>query len=341
MSTSGKNIPRREPSFPAISHTGFSESSDLSGILDRYGTAHKRAVVMSDYASSVAKNKKLSRDLRYCGSLLTFRNFYTVEQLRLHSAKFCRKHLLCPLCSIRRASRSLQSFIPKLETVLASDPSLSPYLVTLTVKNGSDLRERFRHIVSSISKMTHARRNSGRYRHPFVEMAKAEGGLYSIEFKRGKNSGLWHPHVHMVWLCRDAPDARLLSEEWRKFTGDSFIVDSRPFDSHKPMATNLMEVLKYALKFSEMTVEDNWEAFEALTGRRLFSSFGALYGLQLPDELNDPLEDMQDLPYIDLLYRYLPKSGKYSLISTEDSEDLKNETVDQWINAFIKPPKLI
>ncbi len=333
MSTSGKNIPRREPSLAAHSRTGFSEISDLDGILERYATARRRAVVMSDYALSTAKNKKLSDSLRYCGSFLTFRHYYTVEQLRLHSAKFCRKHLLCPLCSIRRASKSLQSFIPKLESVLASDPTLTPYLVTLTVKNGPCLADRFRHIVRSISRMTQARRNSHKPRHPYVEMAKADGGLYSIEFKRGKNSGEWHPHVHMVWLCRVPPDARKLSDEWHKFTGDSFIVDARPFDTRKPMATNLMEVLKYALKFSEMSLDDNWEAFEALTGRRLFAAFGSLYGLKLPDELNDDLSDMEGLPYIDLLYRYLPMAGQYTLHATEYPE---GESVEQWIDVNLK-----
>jgi len=284
---------------------------------------------MSDYAYSVTKDKKLSNSLRYCGSLLTFRHFYTVDQLRLHSAKFCHKHLLCPLCAIRRTSRCLQDFIPKIELVLASQPQLVPYLVTLTVKNGSDLRERFRHLVGALSKQTQARRNALKPGRPFVQFAHADGGLYSVEFKRGKNSGLWHPHVHMLWLCSTPPDARLLSEDWRRFTGDSFIVDVTPFDASKALANNLMEVLKYSLKFSELSEADNWEAYEKLSGRRLLASFGSLRGLKMPADLNDDMTDLDDLPYVDLIYRFI--DGHYSHQATE-----RPEALDDWVDANIK-----
>ncbi len=329
MSADDKNLPRREPSLAAHSQTGFNDANDLSSILKRYATAHRRTVVMSDYAYSIAKDKKLSHSLRYCGSLLTFRHFYTVDKLRLHSAKFCHKHLLCPLCAIRRASRCLQDFIPKIEGVLTANPQLKPFLVTLTVKNGLDLRERFRHLVGALSKQMQARRSYLRGRGPFVQFAHADGGLYSIEFKRGKNSGLWHPHVHMLWLCAQAPDARRLSEDWQKITGDSFIVDVSPFDPSKALANNLMEVLKYALKFSELPEADNWEAYEKLSGRRLIASFGSLRGLQLPTDLNDDMTDLQDLPYVDLIYRFM--GGHYSHQATEEPEAL-----DDWIEANIK-----
>ena len=329
MSTDDKNLPGRELSRQAHSQTGFSNANDLPSILKRYATAHRRTLVMSDYALSVAKNKNLSNSLRFCGSLLTFRHFYTVDQLRLHSAKFCRKHLLCPLCAIRRASRCLQSFIPKIEGVLGSNPHLSPYLVTLTVKNGPDLVERFQHLVSAISKMMQARRDASKSGRPFVQFAHADGGLYSIEFKRGLNSGLWHPHVHMLWLCEQAPDPFKLSAEWYAFTGDSFIVDVSPFDASKALATNLMEVLKYALKFSELPVDDNWEAFESLSGRRLMASFGSLYGLKAPSDLNDDMTDLDHLPYVDLIYRFM--AGHYSHQATEEPESL-----DDWVEANIR-----
>ena len=60
-------------------------------------------------------------------------------------------------------------------------------------------------------------------------MQSAAGGVMSIEVKRGRNSGLWHPHVHMIWLCNQAPSASQLSKEWLELTGDSYIVDVREF----------------------------------------------------------------------------------------------------------------
>lgn len=44
-------------------------------------------------------------------------------------------------------------------------------------------------------------REKSKKNRPHVELVKALGGVFSIEVKRGKNSGLWHPHVHFVILC--------------------------------------------------------------------------------------------------------------------------------------------
>ena len=63
----------------------------------------------------------------------------------------------------------------------------------------------------------------------------------------------------MIWLCHEAPDAYKLSQEWEGLTGDSFIVDVRPMHGE---IDGFLETFKYALKFSEMPLADNWEAFQ-------------------------------------------------------------------------------
>ncbi len=154
--------------------------------------------------------------------------------------------------------------------------------------------------------------NPVRNRH--VEFAKALGGVHSIEAKRGKNSGLWHPHAHMIWLCHDEPDQAKLSQEWKDWTGDSFIVDVRPFHDQEDVVSGFMEVFKYALKFSELPLEDNWDAYEQLSGKRLVDAFGLLRGVEVPDDLTDePILD--ELPYIELFYQWMNRAG-YSLMKT-------------------------
>lgn len=280
----------------------------------RYAEAHRRALAMADYARSIGQKATASK-LTFCGDYLLFRHFYTVDDVRLHAAKFCRKHLLCPLCAIRRASKYMQAYMQRLELVLAEHPGLQAFLVTVTVKDGEDLQERFQHLRAAMRRMTQARRDHlkapAKNRH--VEAAKALGGVHSIEAKRGKGSGLWHPHAHAVWLCYEAPDAAKLAQEWHGWTGDSYIVDVRPFHDQQDVASGFAEVFKYALKFAELPLADNWQAFLELSNRRLVDSFGLLRGVEVPEELTD--EPLEGLPYIDYLYRFNRHSGGYSLDS--------------------------
>ena len=61
----------------------------------------------------------------------------------------------------------------------------------------------------------------------FVEYAKAQGVFVPLSSNEAKNS-TYGIHMHMIWLCSEAPDAHQLSREWEALTGDSFIVDVRP-----------------------------------------------------------------------------------------------------------------
>ena len=310
-----KEKPLSEEILADDSEQGTDGVAALPARLDRYGRAHRRALHMSDYAQSQG-DVKFAQKLRHCGHWLNFRHYYTVDKVRLHSADFCKKHLLCPLCAIRRGAKYLKAYTDKLSVVQSENTGLKAFLVTLTVKDGADLSERFCHLRGAMKRMIQARRNylMAPDKRPHVEFAKALGGVHSIEFKRGKNSGLWHPHVHMVWLCHESPDQRKLSEEWQKLTVDSFIVDVRPFHNQNDVVSGFMEVFKYALKFSELSLSDNWHAFEVLSRQRLVDSFGLLRGVDVPDDLTD--EPLDDLPFIDLFYQFFDKIG-YSLMRAD------------------------
>ena len=86
-------------------------------------------------------------------------------------------------------------------------------------------------------KMTQARRDylKDPVKRQHVEFAKAVGGVHSIEVKRGKGSGLWHPHVHMIWLCHEAPDQAKLRQEWEGWAGDSWSCKVVPFHSQEDL----------------------------------------------------------------------------------------------------------
>jgi hypothetical protein len=270
--------------------------------ISRYGDAKKRALEVVEYID--ARSQRLAERVSKCGEYLVFRHYYTVDQVRLHAARFCCKHLLCPLCAIRRGAKALQAYLPRYEVVRAARADLKPFLVTLTVKDGDDLRERFEHLQRSQRELW-MRKHRGRG----SSLQGVEAAVWSYEVKKGTGSGEWHPHLHMVALAAVQPCARALSSEWHGITGDSFIVDVRPIDQEDP-ASGFLEVFKYALKFSEMTPADTYAAFLVLGGRRLVASAGLFRGIEIPESLLD--EPLDDLPYVELFYRYLHGLG-YSL----------------------------
>lgn len=282
------------------------EIDDLPERLGRYATAHKRALEMSHYVQHQG-DTQLSYKLAECGSYLLFRYYLKHEQVRLHAAQFCKKHLLCPLCAIRRGVKAMQAYEKKILHVLESNPGLRASMVTVTLKNGSVLHERFRHLKNSVRRWISCRRKDG---YEDWEILKMLGGVWSYEVKRGNGSGEWHPHAHMIWLHYADLDSDQLSAEWKWATGDSFIVDARPIrpDENGSLIGGMLEVFKYAVKFSDMPLEDNWHAFEELSGERMISSAGLLWGVQIPEDLTD--EELSG-PYAELVYRFV--QGRYSL----------------------------
>lgn len=295
--------PRVEVILAEDSKPGADGAAGLPGKLTRYSEARRKALQMQSFAAQ-AGHVKEAKKLADCANYLLFRHYYTVDKVRLHAASFCKKHLLCPMCAIRRGAKMLKAYLDKHEAVMSEHGHLRPYLVTLTVKNGPDLAERLNHLRGAMRRMSQARRdyiaNPKKRRH--VEFVKSQGGFHSIEVTN-KGQG-WHPHVHMIWLCASEPDQQALSAEWHAWTGDSFIVDVRPL--HDPVE-GFLEVCKYALKFSDLDESDNWHAYQVMSGQRLIDSHGLMRGVEIPDDLLD--EPLDGLPFVDLLYRYLVGVG--------------------------------
>ena len=90
------------------------------------------------------------------------------------------------------------------------------------------------------------------------------------------------------------------------------------------------EVCKYALKFGDLSVENTWEAFKVLKGKRLTGSFGLLWGVKIPENLADEMPDDQDLPYLEMLYKFVyGKNSHYDLAMTRIVEPQANERMSE------------
>ena len=304
MARSPRPEPQKENPDSVAAEIGVQGIEALPKRVDRYGKAKRSALDTAEYMATLPKHQAVANRLSGCGNYLLFRHFFTIDTVKLHAASFCMKHLLCPLCAIRRGAKALGAYLDRFEAIKRSNARLRPFLVTLTVKDGPDLRERFKHLHKSQRELW-MRKHRGRG----SVLDGVEGAVWSYEVKRGQGSGLWHPHLHMIALAEVMPDADRLSRDWHEITGDSFIVDVRPISQDDP-ASGFVEVFKYAVKFSDQEPADTVHAWETLAGKRLLGSAGCFRGVEIPDDLTDDPGDYLGLPYVDLLYRYL--SGRYS-----------------------------
>lgn len=300
----------------SVATDSSSGTTDLSSRIDRYSKAKLGALRVSSYFKTVQAGNteaKVCNRLENCASYLLFRHYLQTDEVRLHAAEFCKVHLLCPFCAIRRASKGLKAYAARYEVIQSKIPleaRLKPFLVTLTVKDGPNLSERWAHLHRSFIALNKRRSGKGSGSSTWTS---AHAGVASYEIKRGENSGLWHPHLHAIVLCAPSPSIipSKLSKEWKKITGDSYIVDVRPIRGDgDEVITGFMEVFKYALKFSTMESSDVIEAWRTLKGRRLLESFGLFRGVEIPDEFTDePLEGQ----FIERLYKFYLATNKYEL----------------------------
>lgn len=304
---------------PSLADERPSGVAALPGRIERYGLARARALAVRDAIPSWRdpsrpNDHKARFRLNYCGDYLQFRHYLQQDEVRLHAARFCQLHLLCPLCAIRRGAKALERYLERYEVIASAKSGLRPFLVTLTVKDGSDLAERFLHLKHGLQRlMARARKGRG-------SMAGVEGAVWSYEVKRGKGSGLWHPHLHMVALAEVEPSALSLSREWQQLTGDSFIVDVRPMA--EDVVSGFLEVFKYAVKFSDMEPRHAVDAWRVLRGARLLDSSGCFRGVEVPEDLtDDPLEG----PYVELLYRFCRERMGYGLLASGAGEASRRE----------------
>lgn len=329
---SEKTKPLSDESFGGLSEKGFRNgASGHSDRVCRYGERRKRAVGILQYLRSLESSRqdiqRAQADLAQCANWLLFRNYYTVDEIRLAAAHTCKRHLLCPFCAARRAAKQVERYGQRFAEIARQRPSLKPVMLTLTVRNGDDLEERMDHLRASFRRLQDRRRDWLKKGRGYTEFSKVAGAVFSYEVtNKGKG---WHPHLHAVLLLEDWIDRDALVAEWQSITGDSHVLDIRRLakgtrdlldaqgNIAPAIAEAFCEVFKYALKFSDLDYGNTLHAWETLRGKRLQGSFGLFRGVQVPDSLLD--DPLADLPYLEMVYRF--NGQTYDLTATRKSED--------------------
>lgn len=296
---------------------GVSGINTLSKDVEGYGTRKLRTNATGRYLLGGCTDKISHRLLR-CANHLNWRWYPEQDHRVLSAAKFCQLHLLCPNCAHRRASKQGAKVHEKLNHLA---DQFDYWFITLTVANGPDLLERYRHLVKSFGKLRNLSRDHLRGKGRYVELSRAKGLVWAYEFTHSEETG-WHPHIHMIAaLPKGAAPIRWgihpttgeispLRADWHAVTGDSIITHARPVDMADPHKA-VCELVKYSLKFSDLSIPDSVEAWDALRGKKLCESSGALRGVDIP-ESDDLLDDLLTGEYYEFLYKW--HGDEYTLV---------------------------
>ena len=197
----------RQPKNPDfLAHlAGIGVSQGHFEELDRYASGKKRIAQVSEYILTDHPDLlKESGKLDSCGSRLYFHHWNEpgIDLYRLAGGFTCRMHLLCVCCAMRRSAKLVRAFDEAIRWVLNQNPHYVAVLITKTVLNGESLSERFTHITSAHRQLCQWRREAFvKSRRPVLRPTiyrHVKGAAGSYEFKRGGNSGLWHPHMHEI-----------------------------------------------------------------------------------------------------------------------------------------------
>ncbi len=202
--------------------------------------------------------------VRSCGSVSVYVCRDGCGQLAGRHAYHCRERL-CVYCSRARGAALGDALLPLVEAMAR------PWFLTLTVKNGPDLPERAAQLRVAFKKL----------RRRAWWKANVAGGIAVEEVTHNADTGEWHRHLHVV-MDAALPQAVLqgkLAALWVAVTGDSDIVDVRPFQG-ATVAHDLRELCKYTAKISEIV---EWPLLvrayiDYARRRRLIVTFGSCYG---------------------------------------------------------------
>lgn len=169
----------------------------------------------------------------------------------------CRERW-CPMCAGQKASYT------KEQTELWTKSLEAPRFLTLTLRNcESDLKTQIEFLQKSFSTL----------RQRAYWKRNVTGGIWFLQVKRGKNSGLWHPHLHIL-LDGNRMEQSRLSQLWEQVTFGSPVIDIRRVHDVEALAKYVARYCSRPAKLADMPLADRLEVIEALVGKRLCGTFG-------------------------------------------------------------------
>lgn len=233
--------------------------------------------------------KKIGMDKRAdridsCGLYKYFALCDDCYTLHFNGAMTC-KDKFCAVCNKKRSLLWLARMKPIFEHYVANKQKV--VFVTFTIKNVEKLQNGVDMLQHAFRYMCHeSKRFSKEFKRRFC------GGVRSMEVKRGSGDGLWHPHLHCLFVKTDntsfKSDFDFLRSAWehslRVVTNTADInakLGSVFYEAIKVGYTNegvkaILETFGYCAKFDWQNSDDILELVDCLKGVRMINTFGSI-----------------------------------------------------------------
>lgn len=261
-------------------------------------------------------NKK--QRIKECCNEVSFGRHLQTGDVQLISANFCKYDKICIACATKRAMRMIKKFSQWIQKHNLYDKKRYSIVLTIRHNKNDTLQESMQRLMLYKSRLARAYRNSKRP----IQVSKSffsqfDGMAMSIEITHTR-VGWWHPHINIL-ACSDTeigidtdrydrnqnkrdkqgrPISTLTNEvlkaERKSHTsGTSYIHNIRKIvvDRNQFSRSGIWEVFKYAIKFSDLSVEQLAQVMtvQANNQYRFFATYWIFRGRKI--ECTDRVKD--------------------------------------------------
>jgi len=109
---------------------------------------------------------------------------------------------------------------------------------------------------------------------------RLRGGIWFFQIKRSKESGQWHPHLHILLDAKYIAKEDL-SQKWLEVTKASKIIDIRKIENPKKAAEYVARYAAAPCRLVDYSMDDSIEIVRAMHGQRIVGTFGTAKGVKL------------------------------------------------------------
>lgn len=194
----------------------------------------------------------------------------------------CRKRF-CLVCAHHRSMSYVAKMLERIMPLVESGCDM--HMLTMTIRDQEDLADQIGKLKDAWRKIQHDDKTIRRkFKERFI------GGFRSFEVKIGRNSGLWHAHMHAIVLTppgKFEKDYEWLMPAWKKHTGGNGSIEIHKVKKRQGQNWGILkaiiETVKYVTSPDKMTTsipDDRFaEMYLFMKGFRAFNSWGVLRGV--------------------------------------------------------------
>lgn len=219
-----------------------------------------------------------------CGRII--QGYVSDEGFRVAGGDFCGQSRICRFCGQRRSTRIYSGYLPVVRELAKK---FKVWRVNLSVENTWSLETSLFPLMDGWDRLIKRLRDDRLRENRF----KVVGGIGSVEIKRGRNSGQWHPHVHnLIFTERNMRGFNVThegSDNLRSMCSSCMrqpsVVWVQECRDERGVQKGAADTLKYDVKLASLPASDAFMVWKTCQEMRLLRSFGICWGLKGQHEL--------------------------------------------------------